>query len=185
MPASALFLGHTKVSPGKVPPSTPGLPWALRTLQPGLSLFCRQSLFLHTLSVQLPECSWSFLVSLKSSWNPPGRLMLFLVTSPKSGSASFLLLAPPTTLCFSAAFLRGPRVICTYLLLRAEWELLEGRALSCSSTGGDVCSLGCLLIVCLMPTSRTRNRSSYQRSVRCLLVSHRLFPRNYINYIEN
>lgn len=172
MPASALFLVHTRVSPGTVPPSTPGLPWALRTL---CSLVSVSSTGSHFFCIPCP-CSFqnvpvSFLVSLKSSWNPPGRLMLFLVTSPKSGSASFLLLAPPTTLCFSTAFLRGPTVICTYSLLWAEWEDLEGRALSCSSSSGDdVCSLGCLLIVCLMSTSSTRNRSSYQRSVCCLLV---------------
>lgn len=109
-------------------------PWSAmgpqNSVQPGLSLFCRCPCSFQNVPV-------SFLVSLKSSWNPPGRLMFFLVTSPKSGSASFLLLAPPTTLCSSAAFLRGPRVVCTSLLLWAEWELLEGRALSCSSSGGD------------------------------------------------
>lgn len=116
--------------PRKVSPSTPGLPWALRTL---CSLVSVSSAGSHFFCIPCP-CSFqnvpvSFLVSLKSSWNPPGRLMLFLVTSPKSGSACFLLLAPPTTLCSSAAFLRGPRVVCPYLLLWAEWELLEGRAL--------------------------------------------------------
>lgn len=131
MPPASL---PTRASPGKAPPSTPGLPLDLNS-----SKFCAAwsspaskshlqavsfSAYLVLLGAsRMFLCpSWS---TWKSSWSPPDRLLLFLVMSPKSSRASFLFLAPPTTLCSSAAFFIGPISMCTYLLLWADWNSLR------------------------------------------------------------